>query len=571
LPHQKEWPILKYVHQMKRVALLFLIFIGISQILISQQTVKNLIVMIPDGTSSSILALARWYQFGPCVADNCRLAIDPHICGLVSTYNSDSPIGDSAPTGSTYATGYLSNSGFVASYPVSTGNKDLIAIDPSRSYSPLFTVLEAAKLAGKSTGLVVTSQFTHATPADFSAHTPNRDDQERIARQMVHNKLNVVFGGGLKYLDPAQRTDGEDLFNVLRTRNYKLITTREEFDILAPSDTLVYGLFGEKDIPYDLDRDPKEVPSLAEMTRQAIRLLSSDREGFFLMVEGSKIDWAAHTNDAAGIITEFLAFDQAVQEAISFANKDGYTAVVIMPDHGNSGISLGNTRSEGFYDEMDIDSLLLPLKACKRTTVAMAELMASNPERAGSVLQEYAGLSMTPNQLHLIENTLSGAPKDLPKVLARMISDRSYIGFTTHGHTGEDVFLAAYHPAGYRPTGVVKNTHVNAWMQEILGTTPLDTLTHTWFCIDSLACRPFAYTLNLDPNHIRPAKLMLEIESKEKIQAEIIDGTDYITILKKGKPIETLQLPTLALYVEENGHFFLPRDLETMINGWKRN
>ena len=185
--------------------LLFILFL-ISQIisLYSQVKVRNLIMMIPDGTSSNILSLARWYKFGACPADNCRLAIDPHICGMVSTYNSDSPIGDSAPTGSTFATGYLSNTGFVATYPVSSGkDKDLIEIDPLRAYHPLFTILEAAKLQGKSTGVVMTSEFTHATPADFSAHTPDRDNEEAIAIQMVHNSLNVVFGGGWQYLDPA--------------------------------------------------------------------------------------------------------------------------------------------------------------------------------------------------------------------------------------------------------------------------------------------------------------------------------------------------------------------------------
>ncbi|MFH1936799.1 MAG: alkaline phosphatase, partial [Bacteroidota bacterium] len=353
---------------MKRILIITGFLISLFCSVSAQEKVRNLIVMIPDGTSSNILSLARWYKFGACPANNCRLAIDLHICGMVSTYNSDSPIGDSAPTGSTYATGHLSNTGFVATYPVSTGKeKDLIEVDPLRAYHPLFTILEAARIQGKSTGLVVTCEFTHATPAGFSAHTPFRDDEEAIAIQMVHNNLSVVFGGGLQYLDPARRKDGLDLFNVLRLRNYRLVTARDEFETLTPVDTLVYCLFSEDYLPNDLDRDPEKVPSLAEMTRKAIKILSENPKGFFLMVEGSKIDWAAHQNDPVGTITEYLAFDDAVKEAMDYANRDGYTAVVIVPDHGTSGISLGNSRSSSNHDVLPIHDLLQPLSNCKKT------------------------------------------------------------------------------------------------------------------------------------------------------------------------------------------------------------
>ncbi|NJK94777.1 MAG: alkaline phosphatase, partial [Bacteroidales bacterium] len=149
-------------------------------------------MLIPDGTSMDVISLSRWYKFGICDQDACWLNIDPYICGLVKTHSSDAPIGDSAPTGSTYATGYLSQSGFVATYPASSGKaRDLVTVDPTRSYQPMYTILEAAKLSGKSTGLVVTCQFTHATPADFSAHTPDRDKYFDIAKQMVYNRLNV--------------------------------------------------------------------------------------------------------------------------------------------------------------------------------------------------------------------------------------------------------------------------------------------------------------------------------------------------------------------------------------------
>lgn len=550
---------------MKPPLLFSLLFVLFSFNVYPQEKVKNLILMIPDGTSSPVLSLARWYKFGVCASDNCRLAIDPHLCGLVSTYNSDSPIGDSAPTGSAYATGQPSNTGFVATYPVSSGSdKNLIQVDPLRAYHPLFTILEAAKLQGKSTGLVVTCEFPHATPADFSAHTHNREDKEGIAIQMVHNHLNVLFGGGIRYLDPAKRKDGLDLLNDLRTRSYKLATTVEQFTSLTPADTLVYGLFAEKDLPYHLDRNPDEVPSLAEMTKKAIKILSENPNGFFLMVEGSKIDWAAHANDPVGIITEFLAFDDAVKEAIDFANRDGYTAVVVVPDHGNSGISLGNLRSDKNYDVLPVNDLIQPLRACKLTAGGIALLIRANPLTAGEIFFDNTGIRLSGEEIQQVTNALNSADTyQLPVTVARLISNKTYVGFTTHGHTGEDVMLAVYHPGNYRPSGVIKNTDLNHYMTGILGSPDLDSLTEARFCIDTVALKGLDWELVVDEK--LPPKLVIRPEKKSTFQAVIYASTDKITILKRDQEVQTIPLHSLALFVEPLSHFFIPRNTGALL------
>ena len=551
---------------MKRKLYVICFVVGVVSSVFAQEKVKNVILMIPDGTSSSILSLARWYKFGTCAADNCRLAIDPHICGMVSTFNSDSPIGDSAPTGSTYATGYLSNTGFVATYPVSSGERDLIKVDPDRAYHPLFTILEAAKLQGKSTGVVMTSQFTHATPADFAAHTPQRNNKEAIATQMVYNKLNVVFGGGLQYLDPDKRADGMDLFSTLRSRNYNLVTTVEQFDALTPADTLVYGLFTDDYLPNDLDRDPEEVPSLAEMTRKAIKTLSTNPEGFFLLVEGSKIDWSGHTNDPVGVITEYLAFDKAVKEAIDFANRDGYTAVIVVPDHGNSGISLGNSRSNRTYDVMAISDLIQPLRNCKMTAEGLTTLIHENPSDAGAIFFENTSIRLTKEETELVANAASSDDKYLlPVTIAQLLSRDTYIGFTSHGHTGEDVMLAAYHPANYRPSGVIKNTELHRYLTEILDSPNLDSLTSTYFCVDSVALQ------GLDWKIVNPeatgARLIIRPDEKSSKRSEILASTDYLTIFNKDKPIKQITFSSLAIYVQPLEHFFIPRNTGKILQG----
>lgn len=529
--------------------------------LVAQEKVKNLILMIPDGTSSPVLSIARWYRYGTCRADNCRLAIDPHICGMVSSYNSDSPIGDSAPTGSTYATGYLSNSGFVATYPVSSGKaRDLVMVDECRAWHPLVTLLEASRLMGKAVGLVVTSEFTHATPADFSAHTTDRDDKESIAVQMVHNHLKVVFGGGLNYLDPVGRKDGLDLFNVLRLRNYRLVCTREEFDLMTPADTLVYGLFDGESLPNDLDRDPERVPSLADMTKKAIGILSADPEGFFLLVEGSKIDWAAHDNDPVGIITEYLAFDDAVKEAINYANRDGHTAVVIVPDHGTSGISLGNRLTELTYDTLPLGELVRPLQTCTGTAEGITRLIRTNPESTKEILQQQTGIAINDQeQLEFREYIGSGNMNRLQKAVAGLIARNTFVGFTTHGHTGEDVMLAVYHPAGYRPEGVVENTRLHQYMKEILGIPDLDSLTAARYCVDTIALEGINW--RIDTSLAAHPRLIIGTDRRSSTKAVVEADTDYITLYLKDSPSKVIPFNTVAIYVKPLKHFFVPRDI----------
>jgi alkaline phosphatase len=132
--------------------------------------VKNIILLITDGTSFSTVSLARWMQY---YNDSTKpnLMIDPYLCGTVRTNCSDSPIGDSAPTTSCYMTGHASRAGYVSTFPPDHGKDNIDPIDGTKAYGPMATLLEAAKqLQGKSTGLVVTCVFPHATPADCSAH-----------------------------------------------------------------------------------------------------------------------------------------------------------------------------------------------------------------------------------------------------------------------------------------------------------------------------------------------------------------------------------------------------------------
>lgn len=560
---------------LKYYLLLLLFTASFHPITFSQnKQVKNVIILIPDGTSMDVLSLSRWYKYGICKEDACWLNIDPYISGLVKTHSSDAPIGDSAPTSSTYATGYLSQSGFVATYPPSSGkDRDLVPIDPARAYQPMFTILEAAKLNGKSTGIVVTCQFPHATPADFSAHTPDRDKYFDISKQMVYNNINVVFGGGTNYLSPKRRYDKEDLVNVLKQKNYKYITTYQDFTNVNTSDSLVWGLFAPDALPNDLDRDKNAIPSISQMTRKAIDVLSQNKNGFFLMVEGSKVDWAAHNNDPVGIVTEFLAFDEAVKEAIDFATKDGSTAVIVCSDHGNSGISIGGPASKHGYDTLSVSSLIQPLRNCKLTADGIAGKMSSltNDEEILTAFKEYTQIDLSKEELELLKTSIKSG--GLSRNIAKIITDHSYIGFTTSGHTGEDVILASYHPQNYTLHGVVQNSRVNEYMREISGNVNLDSLTETYYCRDSIALKGLNWKIELNSDSTS-AKLTIRKSAKSRMRAEINAYTNYITIFDNKKAVKTINLKSIVVfnYLKNNNEFTLqrfycPRNLGQLLAG----
>ncbi|NLB42837.1 MAG: alkaline phosphatase, partial [Clostridiales bacterium] len=287
--------------------------------------------MIPDGTSIGVYSAARWYKVYNNMGD--ALHIDPYFTGTVSTFSSNAPIGDSAPTTSCYMTCIPSRSGYISTYPVHDPGNDLYPIDSTMAYQPLATILEASRIENnKATGLVVTCEFPHATPADCAAHHYNRGNYSALAPQMAYQNLDVMFGGGNSILT-------KDIKQHFKNNGTRLIQNDKDAMLNYNEDNPIWALFGDRALPYDLDRNPNTTPSLSEMTEKAIDILSKKENGFFLMVEGSQVDWAAHGNDPVGIITEYLAFDEAVGKAIEFAKKDGETVVVILSDHGNSGIT----------------------------------------------------------------------------------------------------------------------------------------------------------------------------------------------------------------------------------------
>lgn len=423
-----------------------------------QIAIENVILLVPDGTRMDSITLTRWYNGGG------PLAMDEYACGLVRTYNSDSPIADSAPAATAMATGFKSKTGFISVLPDINSMPGLEPLVKGDERRPVASVLEAAQLADKATGLVATSEVMHATPAAFASHYPNRGAYDILSKHMVYNEVDVVFGGGYEFMMPEGRDDGTDMISILEKEGYDVLTTKQEFETF--NGDKAWGLFADASLPYDFDNDGS-IPTLADMTQKAIDTLSKDEDGFFLLVEGSKVDWASHANDPVGIISDLLAFNKAVEISINYAKAHQDTVVIVAPDHGNGGISIGHSNLNKGYDKEPLPSFLNPLKAATLTGEGLAAKFNADRSNIVEVMATYYGIAdLTQEEIDLIKEA------DLSKMNATvgpMISDRANIGWTTTGHTGEDVPLFIYAPDQDRITGVVENTDIALYIARKLG------------------------------------------------------------------------------------------------------
>jgi alkaline phosphatase len=279
-----------------------------------------------------------------------------------------------------------------------------------------------------------------------------------IMEQMVHQNLDVAFGGGMVHLLPegeSFKTDDvkswkgtikhtENLMNTLKEMGYSIISSKDE---LAEVSKKVWGIFNDIDLVPDIDRDelnPTQ-PSLAEMTKKAIEILTTNEKGFLMVVEGSQVDYAGHAHDPAYMVTEFLAFDEAVGVAVDFAKTNNDTIVVIFPDHDTGGLSIGNNSEMGRkYGNTTVDTLITPLKKATTTIQGLLELAyqdnTSTTEEIKGLFKDKWNLDLTEVQAEEILKF-----KKFPYGVADYISNNfTVIGWTTGGHSGVDVPLWVY-------------------------------------------------------------------------------------------------------------------------------
>lgn len=284
---------------------------------------KNIILMIGDGMGVSQI-------YAGMTANKGHLYIETFKnIGFSKTHSANNYITDSGAGGTAIAVGKKTYD-------------QAIGVDADTI--PQTSILEYAELNGKGTGLIATSTITHATPASFIAHQPERYMYEEIAADFLKTDIDVFIGGGLKHFN--DRKDERDLTKKLAENGYEVITRPEELKDFKGNK--IAGLIYE-------DSPPKYSEGRGDMLQIsssiAIELLAQNENGFFLMIEGSQIDWGGHANNTEYIVNEMLDFDRTIGDILEFAKKDGNTLVIVTADHETGGMGLvGGSIKEGIVD-----------------------------------------------------------------------------------------------------------------------------------------------------------------------------------------------------------------------------
>lgn len=252
------------------------------------------------------------------------------VIGLHKSYSGNNLITDSAAGATAFSAGVKTYNG---------------AIGVDLDTMPVTTILEMAEAAGMPTGLVATSSIVHATPASFYAHAKFRQNYEEIAADLMDTDIDLFIGGGVKFFE-RREGDTRNLSDELRKRGNDVRsfvdTDLKNLKVDRAKNFAYYTADGEP-LPYSEGRD-----YLVEASKLAVNFLDerdTGDQGFFLMIEGSQIDWGGHANKSDYIISEMIEFDNAIGEVLNFAQRDGETLVIVTADHETGGYAI-NTGSE---------------------------------------------------------------------------------------------------------------------------------------------------------------------------------------------------------------------------------
>ncbi|PSN65250.1 alkaline phosphatase-like protein [Corynespora cassiicola Philippines] len=440
---------------------------------------RNLIFMVSDGMGPTSLSLTRSFmQYQNAAPWGEQLVIDQHLIGQSRTRSSSSLITDSAAGATAFSCGLKSYNG-------------AISVDPD--HNPCGTVLEAAKQAGYMTGLVVTTRITDATPACFASHVNMRQEEDLIAQQMVGDYplgrvVDLMFGGGRCHFLPNSteescRADGRDIVAMAKEKGFSYISDRKSFDDLnggSGLDLPMLGLFAPTDIPYEIDRRNENdiYPSLHEMAETALKALSeatrdSDK-GFFLMIEGSRIDHAGHHNDPAAQVHEVLAYDETFAAVLDFLEKDSTEGVMVSTsDHETGGLATARQLHASYPEYVWYPAPLANAShSAERLALELQKYLESDSSKGGleSFVRESIseGLGIKDYSDEELKDLIE-TPETALYQYADMISRRSQTGWSTHGHSAADVNIYSSDPKAAMPlVGNHENTEVGKFLREYL-------------------------------------------------------------------------------------------------------
>lgn len=429
---------------------------------------KNVIFMVSDGMSLGTLTMAdhmKRRQRGTATHWISMYEQNLATRAVMDMAPLNAIVTDSAAASSSWGCGHRINNGGVNMSPEGV------------AYTP---ILMHFKNAGKKTGLVTTTRITHATPAGFIANVPVRGMEADIAVQMLEREPDLLLGGGNSFFAADKREDGRDLYAEFAQKGYHVARTKAELEALQVDGKPVIGLFFDTHLPYTVDHLNnseylRDVPTLAEMTGDALRRLSGS-QGFILQVEGGKVDHAAHSNDATGLIFDQIAFDDAVGVAMEFVNQNPDTLLIVTSDHGNANPAL-NGFGSGYAEA---DAAFDSLSRATRTNNIILEMIGQNDSvaRIREVIETYTTHAITVEQAGYLKQAMAGTYKNLYSlmnsrhaVLGQILANYTQVNFTGSNHTSDYVELAVMGPGSESINGFVRNTDMFTLMMQAAGVT----------------------------------------------------------------------------------------------------
>jgi len=441
-------------HRVRSAILLLIIGILLLPLSTPAGQAKNVILMIGDGMGPSQFEAARLYS-NHVLGKELRMVevMKGGRTAYLVNSSADAVVTESAAAASQIATGKMMTTG-----TISMG---------ANAKTPVRTILEIAKDKEMATGLVTTSGITDATPAAFAAHVAQRSDEATVADQELLAGIDVLLGGRRQFFLPVAagglRKDDRNLLDEARAAGYTVVTTTA--DLQKASGGKILGLFNMGNMTYEIDRAKTNEPSLAEMTTKTLQVLSRNRKGFFVLIEGGRIDHASHQNDAAATIRDTLAFDEAVGAALEFQKRDPSTMLIVTADHETGGMTIiGDCKDGKKCVEIDFGAI----QRVQASFEVIADALGKNRTagKVREVVKRYLAIEITDDEAKTVVSDPIrkldpyNYPYPLLHSLAFVMRPYLGVGWGTARHTASPLLAFGSGPGSEGLVGFRHNTEL---------------------------------------------------------------------------------------------------------------
>ncbi|GHG08477.1 alkaline phosphatase [Thalassotalea marina] len=418
--------------------------------------IKNVIMIVSDGMGPAYTSGYRYYADNPATPEIESTIFDQHLVGMASTYPArvSGYVTDSAASATALASG-------IKSY------NSAIGVDEHKQ--PVESVLQRAKSKGMRTGVVVTSQVNHATPASYITHNESRRNYNAIADSYVDNGINVdvLLGGGWQYFI----RDDRNLVNEFKQAGFHYVDNYQALST-SPSDKPLLGLFADVGLPPALDDSNSN--RLLTMTKSALKHLENP-EGFFMLIEASQVDWAGHGNDINSAMAEMADLSSTMKFLAQYVKQNPDTQVILTADHSTGGLTIAANGEYKWEPSL--------IRSMTESTASIAKYFSENEITRERVKAKFSAAEVSDKELQQLISAKEKAKNDLAayqalpdaerakkrkpnmqntinRALNKFIDGKTNTGWTTSGHTADDVQVFAIGQASDNFSGLIDNTEI---------------------------------------------------------------------------------------------------------------